>query len=751
MRWLAVAGTVLVLAPAASAQQTVGRKAFETRCARCHGIDGKGGERGPDIYHSESAKTRSQASIAELIRTGVPAAGMPAFQLAQPELLALAGYVKELIAPAADHPTPGDTAAGARYFWDKGACWSCHMVAGRGSVNGPDLTELAKRRSLPEIELKLARPEADPSPGYQVISVRSSRDGSVLRGFARNESAFDIQLQDSAGRFHSIRRSDVAGITRETSPMPRVAASAAESRDLLAYLTRLAGTGRAKVEWTPANPSFKEIADPRPGDWPSYNGRLSGNRHSALDQINKSNVASLASRWSFPIPNASRLEVTPVVVDGIMYVTTANQAFALDAATGREFWHYIRPRTKGLVGDAAGGINRGIAVLGDRLFMVTDHAHLIALNRITGGLVWETVMDDYRKHYGATSAPLVVNDLVISGTSGGDEGARGFVAAYRASTGEEVWRFRVAPAPGEPKSETWVGRALEHGCGAAWLTGTFDPETGLLYWPTGNPCPDYNGDERKGDNLYTSSVLALEPANGRLAWYYQFTPHDLHDWDATETPMLVNAAFGGRDRKLLIHADRNGFFYLLDRITGELLLAKPFVQNLTWASGVGADGRPQLLPGAEPSIEGTRTCPAVEGATNWMSSGYSAATGLFYVMALEKCNIYSKSSAWWERGKSFYGGATRDIPGEPGRKYLRAIDIQSGKVAWEVPQLGTAESWGGALSTAGGLVFFGDDAGAFAAVDATDGKPLWHFNTSERWKASPMTYLAGKLSSTLGS
>jgi len=422
-------------------------------------------------------------------------------------------------------------------------------------------------------------------------------------------------------------------------------------------------------------------------------------------------------------------------------VTTANQAYALDATTGREIWHYVRPLTRGMVGDAAGGINRGVALLGDRLFMVTDNAHLIALHRVTGGLIWDVEMADYRQHYGATSAPLVVKDLVISGTSGGDEGARGFVAAYRASTGERVWRFHVAPEPGEPKSETWVGRALAHGCGAAWLTGTYDPEADLLFWPTGNPCPDYNGDERRGDNLYSNSVLALNPASGKLAWYYQFTPHDLHDWDATETMMVVNAMFGGRDRKLILHADRNGFFYVLDRLTGAVLLAKPFVQQLTWASGIGADGRPQLLPGSEPRLEGTRTCPAVEGATNWMSNAYNPATGLFYVMALEKCNVYSKSSAWWEPGKSFYGGATREIPSEPGKKYLRAIDIQTGKLAWEYPQTGTAESWAGALSTAGGVVFFGDDSGALAAVDATSGALLWHFSTNERWKASPMTYM----------
>ena len=315
-------------------------------------------------------------------------------------------------------------------------------------------------------------------------------------------------------------------------------------------------------------------------------------------------MANLASKWMFPVPGAPRaLDMTPVVVDGVMYVTSVNEAFALDARSGREIWHYSRPRSQGLAGDAASGINRGVAVLGDRVFMVSDNAHLFALHRFTGQLMWEPEMADSHQNYGSTGAPLAVNDLVIAGVSGGDEGIRGFLDAYKASTGERVWRFWTILAPGEPGSETWKGRASEQGCGATWLTRTYDPETRLLYWPTGNPCPDYNGDERQGDNLYTASVLALEPETGKLKWYYQFTPHDLHDWDATETPMLVDATFRGQARKLMVQGNRNGFFYVLDRLTGKVLLANPFVKKLTWASGVGPDGRPILLPGNEPTAE----------------------------------------------------------------------------------------------------------------------------------------------------
>lgn len=729
-----------------------GKRHFEARCAACHGADGRGGERGPDIISPERARRRSADDLSELIRKGMPAAGMPAFPLPEREMRELVAFIRSLSAPAIESEAPGDVVAGAAFFFGKGKCSSCHMIKGRGGLLGPDLSELGIERTLPEIEQSLRAPGARLTQGFRLVSVRL-HDGQRLRGFAKNESNYDLQLQSLDGKFHLLQREEIAELTRETaSLMPEAQATEEEMRNLLAYLSRLSGA--EPVAGSTFNSSsgerasrdgisFAGIAEPRPGDWPTYHGHLSGNRHSPLRQIHTGNVGELAPKWMFPIPNSRRLEVTPVVVDGVMYVTTANRAYALDARSGRQIWRYQRPLTKGLVGDAAGGINRGVAVLGDKVFMVTDHAHLIALHRLTGKLLWDVEMADYREHYGATSAPLVVKDLVISGISGGDEGVRGFLAAYKASTGERVWRFWTIPAPGEPLSETWGGNALPHGCAATWLTGTYDAQANLLYWTTGNPCPDYNGDERKGDNLYSDSVLALEPETGKLRWYYQFTPHDLHDWDAQQTPMLIDAEFQGRQRQLLAQANRNGFFYVLDRITGELLLAKPFVEQLTWASGIGPDGRPQLVSGGAPTPAGVKACPAVEGATNWMSTAYNPETGLFYVMALEKCVIYSKSPEQWERGKSFYGGGTRDAPDEPGRKYLRAIDPQTGKIVWQYPQTGPGNSWGGALSTAGGLVFFGDDSGAFAAVEAKSGKPLWYFHTNEQWKASPMTYLAG--------
>ncbi len=739
--------TCLVAACLQGQSATSGKKRFERLCSACHGADGTGGERGPALVGREDSRIHSAEDIRNMIRNGSPAAGMPPFRMPPTQLEDLVAYVNELRSPAADNPTPGDASAGERFFLGGGNCTSCHTVRGRGGWVGPDLSDLGRRRSLSEIEKALKDPGRRASSGFEVVTVRL-RNGESIKGLLKNESTFDAQVQGLDGRMHLLVRNEIAAIDHEKTPfMPPVAASTPEYPDLLAYLTRLSGGAPENAASAPAAlpgaVSFAQIADPAPGDWPTYHGVLTGNRHSRLDQINARNVAGLAARWSFTIGSSRKLEVTPIVVDGVMYITAVNEAHAIDARTGREIWQFTRPRSKGLSGDAAGGINRGVAILGDRVFMVTDNAHLLALHRLTGSLLWDVEMADSHQNYGATSAPLVINDLVISGTSGGDEGVRGFFAAYKASTGERVWRFWAVPAPGEPLADTWKGKAIQHPCAAAWLTGTYDVETGLLFWTTGNPCPDYNGDERMGDNLYANSVLALEPATGKLRWYFQYTPHDLHDWDATQTAMVVDAEFEGKPRKLILHANRSGYFYVLDRTTGEFLRATPFVQKLNWAKGIGANGRPIPNPDAVPTPQGTKACPAVDGATNWFSNAYNPATGLFYLMALEKCNIYTKAEAVWTPGESYYGGDTRNIPDDPGQKFLRAIDLRTGKIAWEVPQTGDASSWGGVLSTAGGLVFFGEDSGAFAAVDAKTGTLLWHFQTNELWKASPMTYLAG--------
>jgi alcohol dehydrogenase (cytochrome c) len=421
-----------------------------------------------------------------------------------------------------------------------------------------------------------------------------------------------------------------------------------------------------------------------------------------------------------------------------MYVTAANECWALDAGTGHEVWHFQQPRTRGLVGNASGGINRGVAISGDRLFMATDHAHIIALNRQTGQLLWDTEMADWHQNYNATSAPLVAGGVVISGTAGGDEGARGFIAAYDPATGKEVWRFWTVPRPGEPGSETWIGKQIEHAGAVAWMTGSYDPVADLAYWATGNPGNDMVGDERGGDNLYSSSVVALEGKTGKLRWYYQFTPHNVWDYDAQAPFALVDATWKGQPRKLLLHADRNGFFYVFDRLNGELLLAKAFVEKLTWAKEIGPNKRPVVNPNQDPTTEGTRVCPSLEGATNWYSTSFNPSTGLYYVQTLEDCATFTKRDVPWKAGSGYMGGTWRR---EPGQQILRAFDIATGTPRWELPQTGPANSWGGVLSTAGGVVLFGEDGGLFTAVDAKSGKRLWQWPTGQVWRSSPMTYV----------
>lgn len=749
-----VAAVGLLIANASPAQVTTpspdpveaGRSRFNIRCAGCHGQDGLGGERAPAIGKGSQQGLDDKKTLHNLIQHGISDRGMPAFGVPAVELDQLVAFVQSRILPLSKTSISGNAETGAALFFGK--CSQCHMVWGRGSINGPDLTEAAPKLTLAQIETALLRPAVRPGDGYQVATVRTA-NGQVMRGFVRNESSTDLQMQSFDGRLHLLPKSELVRIDRDLrSQMPPWTGSPEAMRDLIAFLKhapeqkpRMDG---ADSQAMPGGIDWRSVVKPKPGNWPSYHGQLNGNRYSELAQITPGNIRNLAPKWMFTVPGqgGQALEVTPVVVDGVMYVTRVNTVIALDARTGRTIWQYTRPPSKGLVGDAAGGINRGVAVLGDRVFFVTDNAHLLALHRVNGALLWDTEMADARKHYGATSAPLIVGDLVISGVSGGDEGIRGQLNAFSASTGAHVWRFWSIPEMKDHAADGWVGRALEHGCGATWLTGTYDPETDSLVWPIGNPCPDFNGDERKGDNLFTDSVVALEPRTGKLKWHYQFTPHDLHDWDATETPMLIDLKFQGVPRKLLLQGNRNGFFYVLDRTNGKFLAATPFVKKLTWATKIAPDGRPVLGKGWLPTEEGTEICPSMEGASNWMSSAYHPGTGLFYLMALEKCNVFSKNSEWWKQGESFYGGSARRVAAEVPRKYLRAIDPQTGKIVWQYEQFGPGETWGGVLATVSGLVFFGDDDGSFGALDAKTGKALWHFPLSARWHASPMTYQA---------
>ena len=601
-----------------------------------------------------------------------------------------------------------------------GRCANCHGTTGGGGELGPSILARIPLRNDAELESVIR--EGVSGAGMPAFPNLSKAEAGDLVAFLRT-------LKPRAG----------AGPQRTT-------VSTANGRSLAGVVLnqsdgemQLLGDDRALHLLRDATGGkYREVTSQT--GWTSYHGQPTGNRYSALTQITPANASQLAPRWVFTLPNAAQLQVTPVVVDGVMYVTAANDLYALDAGSGRQIWNYRRPRTRGVGGVAARGVNRGVAVSGDRLFMTTDHAHLIALNKASGALLWETQMADWRQNYNGTGAPFVVDSLVISGIAGGDEGARGFHAAYDQTTGKEVWRFWAVPARGEPGADTWKGTAIDHPGAATWMTGSYDAELGTLYWAMGNPGPDMIGDERLGDNLYSDSVVALDVKTGRRKWHFQFTPHDVHDYDAQQPIVLVDAPWRGTPRKLLLQANRNGYFYVLDRVTGEYLSGTQYVKTISWASGLTKEGRPIVVPNMEPTREGRRVCPSLEGASNWYSAAFSPRTGLFYVQTNDKCGIFTRVDQTWESGKSFMGGTFAAAP-EPAQRVLRAIDIQTGKVAWELPQFGTVESWGGVLVTATDVVLFCDDSGAFAAADARTGKRLWSFQTSQVWKSSPMTYV----------
>jgi len=487
-----------------------------------------------------------------------------------------------------------------------------------------------------------------------------------------------------------------------------------------------------------AEVTYQDLLKPAGANWLTYSGDFTSRRFSLLKQIHTGNVDSLVSKWVYSVKDAQYIETTPLVVNGVMYITNSNEVFALDAQTGRTLWHFKYTKSK------AEGANRGVAVLGERVFFVSSNVHLIALHAKTGALLWDTPYGDLEKYpqMSASLAPLAINGKVIVGVSGGEWGIRGYVAAMDAVSGKELWRFYTIPGPGEPGFESWGGHPIEISGGPTWMSGSFDAEQNLVIWTVGNPGPDFNGEMRPGDNLYTDSVVALDAETGKLKWYYQFTPHDTHDWDAQEFPVLIDTVFQGQPRKLLVQANRNGFFYVLDRTNGKMLLAKPFVKKLNWAKGIRPDGRPEVVPDMDPTPDGKKVCPGVKGATNWFSPSYNPDLGLLFVMAIEQCDIYYSSARAYVKGEAYDGTAADSIPSEPGQFFLRAIDVQTGEIRWEVPMTikDTMESWPGTLATAGGLVFYADNEGYLCAVDARTGRQLWHFNMGQRVVASPMTY-----------
>jgi alcohol dehydrogenase (cytochrome c) len=478
-------------------------------------------------------------------------------------------------------------------------------------------------------------------------------------------------------------------------------------------------------------------ADKEPQNWLSYSRTYNGQRFSPLTQITPANVSQLKPLWTYQIEQMDHFETTPVAVDGVLYITEPpDTVSALDARTGRRLWRNVRP-VPADIQVCCGRVNRGVAILDNTVYAGTLDAHLIAFNAQNGSIQWDTAVADYKSGHALTLAPLAVDGKVIVGVAGGEYGIRGFIDAYDAKTGKQLWRFYTIPGPGEPGNDSWPGDSWKHGGSPAWVTGAYDPDLNLVYMGTGNPGPDWNPDGRKGDNLYSCSVVALDASTGKLKWHYQFTPHDSHDYDSTNVPMLLDGMVRGQQRKLLTLANRNGFYYVLDRATGEFLTAKPYAK-VTWTKGLDDNGRPQVETSMEPSEKGTLVWPSLYGATNWFSPSYSPATKFTYISVREQSSYFYKTEAEYRTGGAFLGGGERVIAGDKASGAIRALDAFTGKQQWEFKL--QSPPWSGVLSTGGGLVFGGSLEGNFYALDALTGKPLWDYQTGAEMYSNMMSF-----------
>lgn len=502
-------------------------------------------------------------------------------------------------------------------------------------------------------------------------------------------------------------------------------------------------TGWLLAQQPPESVSFDRIlhAQNEPQNWLTYSGTTFGQRHSLLTQITPENVSQLKLQWVFQAHSLEKFEATPLVVNGVLYtVQPPDDVFALDATTGRIFWSYnYNPHPKART--CCGRVNRGLAILGDTLFMGTIDAHLIALDAKTGQVIWNTEVADPTKYYSITHAPLVVKDKVIIGTAGGDIGIRGMIAAFDVHTGKEVWRFYTIPGPGEPGNDTWAGDSWKKGGAAIWNTGAYDPETNLTFWGTGNPQPDWDGRKREGDDLYSDSVVALDADTGKLKWFYQFTPHDEMDYDSTQVPVLANIDWHGAPRKVMLWANRNGLMYVLDRDSGQFLMGKPFVR-VNWMNGFDEKGRPMRVPGKVPTPEGSLIMPTVLGGTNWYPPSFSPRTGLFYISSWQNSGtIATEGGRPKATGITPMGAVNMQTnlkTEDEGYGAVQAFDPKTGERKWEFKM--NDITWAGVLTTDSDLLFSGGREGYFYALDDRTGKLLWKISLGGQINSGPMSY-----------
>ncbi len=619
-------------------------------------------------------------------------------------------------------------------------CLSCHRLGDSGSYAGPDLNDIGSHRTVEQLRAALVSPDATAPSRSRAVRI-VTREGKTIEGKLLNQDLYSLQLLDFSGQLEAFPKSQIRELTDiRPDPMPSYAGKItdADLSDLVDYLATLKGTGavqngqggEAATTGTELKTgvTFERIlkASGEPQNWLTFNGSYQSQHYSLLNQITPANAKNLELKWIFQARWLDSYEATPLVADGVLYTLQGDDVVALDAATGRLFWIYRYTP----VPDASlccGRISRGLAILGSAVYLATVDSHLIAIDAKTGDALWNTTVAKAASGYSMTLAPLAIKNEVLVGVAGGEYGIRGFIAAFDARTGSEIWRFNTTAGPDDPGNNTWGGDSWKHGGGPIWLTGSYDQEANLTYWGVGNAGPDFNGDIRPGDNLYTCSMIALDPDTGKLKWYYQANPHNEFDWDAVQVPVLANINWHGQPRKVMLWANRNGFFYVLDRMTGEFLRGTPFVKQ-NWNAGFDKNGRPTMAPGTKSSTEGTVIFPDVQGGTNWFSPSFSPRTGLFYVNARENSSTtFRKGEEEYKEGNSYLGlgrgpaGRTqRPASAADDEKFtaVRALDPHTGEKKWEFKlnsgvSLHTSDNWntssgaGGILTTASDVLFTG--------------------------------------------
>jgi alcohol dehydrogenase (cytochrome c) len=746
---------------------TAGKLLYEQTCQGCHGGEARG-DRGPALLGGFKHGA-SDTDIFQNVKIGIPGTQMPAFAiLSSDSIWRIISYLRSLDTSQATkgEKVNGDPSAGEKIFTGKGQCSSCHEVNGRGSVFASDLSAIGNN-SAENLTASILHPGAQSAvrqfappregqprgggggnfgattPVAEIIKIRGGQEISGLR-LADDGFAMLMRLPDG-----SVKRFDANDLVEKLesakSLMPddygnRL--SSPELRDLVAYLKTLTGRSLAKTATAdiPGGISPDRIVHSaaEPQNWTSYWGNYDGSHFTPLAQITPVNVQHLAPAWSVQMPGSGVLETTPLVIDGVMYTSgMPGQVFALDAKTGQQIWKWER-RMKTENPYMTNPYNRGVAVMGNRVFVGTLDSYLIALDARTGRELWEVQLADTMLGYTITAAPLVVKDKVIVGIAGGEFGIRGFLDAYDVRTGKRAWRFNTVPGPGETGHDTWTGDSWKTGSGATWLTGSYDPELNLLYWTTGNPSPALNSTPRGGDNLYTCSVIAFDPDTGHRKWHYQFTPGDTHDWDANEDVVLTDQVVNGAKRKVLIQANRNGMYYVLDRTNGEFLFATPYVTQ-TWNKGFDKAGRPIFTDAWKSSPQGTVVAPTLTGGANWQNPSYDAVRSSLFVVAAEGSMTFRSAEVQYEPGRQFSGGAPGGGIRSPSSNALEAIDTVTGKIKWKYPLLRRSFAIG-VMATKSGLVFSATGEGDVIALDSITGKALWHYMASGNIAAGPMSY-----------